>query len=1438
MELDLGTSVELGSNVYEQETLYAETNQKKALVTDQVVAEVSKGGDLAEAVESTSTSSVEEIKLANASEYVANESKLITNTVEQAAINGDENLPSIASNAQKAFVGLDEKRTATITPYLNWVNQLEGSEKLTQEERESIAIDTAFLQAIAKGADKRAWYENAWDILGLMAVPDESYNVAEVEQQILGDTTGFKDWLGSGDAMLNIAEFRQTLSSAERVVFDEKLAESITNVDDNKLQQIMLAMNVLGRDPDSRGFQAMEKLDLLLVGSSLGHGLFQALKSMNVLNRTAKAGDARAASKIADAVTADPEIAKEAGVTQLEAALVGNPVVPKGLFKGAPEGVQKKYRDYSENVNEAINRAINTAGYAIELGTKDADEIVAAMNRNLSKRDDIENIKVHRTRSGVMFEYDVIEPDGTTRIERETREYLLDDLGGFQDGGSGFIASTLRPFTSPNTMAGVDRDIFVKGAEASLYAKGRVSANLAGAVDAALAPVGSSVKKLRNISDMLIHLDGRDIKPDYQTLVLDGVGGKRLSDDEFIAFTGVRSVLDDTWFLNNTTLQREMKLRGVKEVDLGDGTSIYSRPAGDADTAYTMFSGDVDNTIIVMGDEVFKGVGLDEMKALYKQGKVLVKSDATNVQEWFDSPSGKVRYALVDKNSVKELPEVVLNKQPNYLPKLREDANFFIKKQEDIVVNGAVKKVEKTIAYATTKTQADNYLAKLFKAAQEAGEPLDPKLFDVRFDREISKGVVNSDTITMQGGLIRGKRKSSELEYAGDFEQGVRTDALDSIQRYMAVTADRHSLSEWRLQARTMLANEAASHPEIGDKAHQLSWQALRGEIADSGVDMQQRAKMLSMYDQISEMSNIPSASDQRFQGLVKSVGMKIDKASPKLGKLSPVAQGIAKHIYRIHDKSLTDFLKGITFNLTLGMFNVVQIPVQLLGATVAASIRPVEATKALPKWLAASALDFATNEKTANSFLRKMSKDLKLPIEELQNDYNFWRRSGMYESVVRGSADASSLASHLPYDAGVIRRGFNKMVDAGQTPYRMGELSNMRISFFTALEETKKLKGKNFKYGDTTLQEVVGRAEQFRLNMSGANKANFQKGIWALPTQFKQIYGKYIEAVTGTHFTPRERTRLIVGQALLFGAAGVPILNHYTDQALDFLGFQDLNLTEEELTIVKRGSVGWLINSNMDIDALVSGRLTVSADVLEDFRRALLDTNTPALKTALGATFTTGDKFWDLFTNTMFAGNLIIDDYLEGEDTAPARKAAAEILARSAANLPASSRKWLAAWDLTEGMVRKSDGSLLYSTEPELADIYARAIGFGSQDTDDLYQLRQAEVKRKDKIKILATRYTALLHDLGNAVTNQDEANVEANQIAATLVKQHIYSLGREDADAVMDMVLSRLSSGRDFKEETLRKAIDTMTSEFVGDANKFSIIKKKYEEENNLGQ
>ena len=184
-----------------------------------------------------------------------------------------------------------------------------------------------------------------------------------------------------------------------------------------------------------------------------------------------------------------------------------------------------------------------------------------------------------------------------------------------------------------------------------------------------------------------------------------------------------------------------------------------------------------------------------------------------------------------------------------------------------------------------------------------------------------------------------------------------------------------------------------------------------------------------------------------------------------------------------------------------------------------------------------------------------------------------------------------------------------------------------------------------------------------------------------------------------------------------------------------------------------------------------------------------------------------------------------------------PKTKQAAHLLVESLMEIPGSTRKLLAAKYLSEGIVRKSDGTPLYSANPDLLDIIARGIGFGSQETNDIYKLSQAEWSSKDKVKHLSSFYIAMVNRIENGIQSQDEHVVEAGHINATVVAGMIDAEDPEVAKLIWDNVISRLQKPRDFKEKTIHDSILNMYGNLTDSANKVSIIKQKFIEENELG-
>ncbi len=174
------------------------------------------------------------------------------------------------------------------------------------------------------------------------------------------------------------------------------------------------------------------------------------------------------------------------------------------------------------------------------------------------------------------------------------------------------------------------------------------------------------------------------------------------------------------------------------------------------------------------------------------------------------------------------------------------------------------------------------------------------------------------------------------------------------------------------------------------------------------------------------------------------------------------------------------------------------------------------------------------------------------------------------------------------------------------------------------------------------------------------------------MPTQFKSIYTKFGEVLMKDWFTKAERTRIIGMQIAAFGAAGVPLLNHCADVIVEKL--TDENTPEADRHMIRRGAVGWFVNDYLDMDAAISGRVAVAGDLVTEVTN-LFSSDVPAIKTAVGASFTTGDRAIDFFNNVFMAGRIAWEaDDLDQATTS----AVATLLGQAVASVPTSSRRMM----------------------------------------------------------------------------------------------------------------------------------------------------------------
>ncbi len=1391
-------------------------NQKALKRLDIGAKKLAYGEDVSE-VESnanfTTVQAMEEAEIKEASE----EAQLIQKTAVERTVNETPELATPAlENYQAQVTQSDEEFNSTLKYELANIHNTPGSEGLTQDERERIAVQDYMKNGFAKTLDEQGTAEFAGDFLNMALVPDESYNWSEIADG---------NWFTSSQGMDSLIEKRSQLTPKQQLLFDKELLSNLQGLESSEIQQFTTYLAAIGQDPTSSAYQYLEKAELITLFARVGVSITKGLRATNKARQLSKVGDQQTAAVVSDVVAGNKDLAKEVGMPQADAAIAGNPMKEQlgEVLNGQPVTESSVHRAFTTELEETLQEVDEISGLQPNLTPRDQREIASRFAKEW-KADSINDAKIDFPTDKEAL-ITMTKADGST----EELSYTLDDLGGFVDKEGSNVKTALSWVVSPKAKFGADRGDLVEAPVLGEMRSAKASTLYMQSVDLALKPVKGNKKSLQNISDVLAELDGKDVDTSRHALTKVGIGSLKLSDTEYDAWKGVRQIFDHAYAVNNRTMRREMQLRGTKHTSLNTD-DYYVKDFDSVDLAKSRMLREEGPSfqVVMKGDsgqyevKVMQGDALDDF---YNKGFKLVEVESNDAYGWFKTSDGNhSKYAIISKSDVNEPPKKVLNKVPNYVPKERQDANFFIKQRRKMTVNGKEVDAWVTRAYASNKTQGQEWLSKV---RNSSGKNFNQSDWEIKYDREVTASLdVDANEIRMTGGMYRGSRSSSSIKYAGDGTEGKRTNPLGALQRHLNYTADKMAMSEMRLVLKRRWYNDASL---IDPNVTKLSWKEARGAIEGSAAGSNTKSRLLSQHSQISHVSRIPVESEQRWQGALRAVGEHFDDKG---------YQGIANHFYSDGSaiaKSPVARMKSGSFHLLLGAFNPAQFVVQFMGATVAAGANPLAFTKAFPKMLGTAMIDAAGSTRSQSLDMIKTLRKKGLVPEDAADDWKFWDRSGYRESVLRTNGDLDAAGNYAPLETGAVQRVFDKGLDLGTKPYQMGELANMRTSFYTALEVEKKRMGKGFAYTDATLQRVVSRAENYRLNMSNANKATYQKGIASLPTQFKSIYTKFAEVLlvggksdTAGFFTKGQRARIFTTQAALFGSMGVPIINHWADAVVN--AFTDDTDSAETKGMVKRGAVGWLVNDYMDMDAAIAGRVAVAGDLASEFTN-LFDSDIPFIKTAIGASFTTGDRAIDFVTNMYGAGRLAW--HAEDVDVETVGMVAQQV-ATAVASLPTSSRRWMEAYYLQTMDKMVVNGKELWrygEGEVGLEDVAARALGFSSQELEDVYATSMAQRDRKKVVRDKAQAYVQLLGSLMLHIEDQDEAAVKASHLAMSLVMGDVKN-GKDNAD--FNRAVQQALQQQDFRGRTYAEWVQNYNSELMSaTGNLFLPGAKKLEED-----
>lgn len=263
--------------------------------------------------------------------------------------------------------------------------------------------------------------------------------------------------------------------------------------------------------------------------------------------------------------------------------------------------------------------------------------------------------------------------------------------------------------------------------------------------------------------------------------------------------------------------------------------------------------------------------------------------------------------------------------------------------------------------------------------------------------------------------------------------------------------------------------------------------------------------------------------------------------------------------------------LKTIGYFSQMGMWNIRQLPMQALGTVNTLLMSPVQGMRMLGKISPAIAVIAAKDEKQLAKAIKALRFHGDLGAEEAKGLAEYLRRVALDTTEQRLSQYASNL-------------GFQGFAKSNTMFFRMGEKMNAITAAGTAYleyvaEHPEKL-GKVLSNEDYI--KILGRQDDLFLNMTKPNDSLLQKGaLTRAAAQYTAFAMRSLEACLGKHLTGSEKARFILGNAALWGYAGLTGFNGYNL----YSWMNDNGVDSEWAETFRSGLVGALARNVLGIE-------------------------------------------------------------------------------------------------------------------------------------------------------------------------------------------------------------------------------------------------------------
>ncbi len=1273
-----------------------------------------------------------------------------------------------------------EETAKTASPLSAYKVALKAADKyaaMKDEDMDEVAYNLWVNDLAAKVYDETSVGEMAVDLLQNVVASDADvrfYNMAK----------DFGVEYGAGDVLSKV-EFQSKFFTALSKLPPKQRAYAVQRVKDkwgdygltdNKMDLMSWLQKATTYDDSEKLWdyvddagEVVDQTLLLKYAAAPASFVKGIIKCANVLHSVAKLGDVTSARAIAKA--ASQGLTKEVGISEIDGVTTMLPTSSlHKLVDGAPANMGESIMKFDK---ESARFMKDAEMYGVPL--TEADKTAAIERAMDTVRSEKEVSAVHvaeRSEHGFKLEYEVNGQKVTTPVS-----YKFTDVGTWEEsaqslqGGSSVFEGVLSPHYRLHNVRNFFTDVFT-GAH---FKSSKIRAGLQGMVKSATK--GLKKKEFKRLEQILAKGADQEKVFTYEDLVVNGVGGVRLSEKEYVAYAKTRRIFDHIHGLKNQELLAKFKADNIKKVSAFGETS-YSKVYDTADQAIagienaryskSFFVDDVMHTV----DDAVRA---DNIRELYKKGYRLTRK----MDDTYLNKGMQAEYAFVNSGDIADATGTVLSYIPGYIPRIREGASFFLKKKNTFKVG------DKEVNRLTTERFADNF-TELEDYRKTLSKPDD---YVVLGDKEIPSIDLEMDTINAYGGLFTGHRSTKPILYGtGDTVGAVRT-PFESLQAYINNVSHTYPIALYRDGIKKMWKNTALEAGVLKGTRGNEPFENLSRFLAKGNP----RSEFFRQsHDEIRFFCGIPTDAEMVAQTRLAAIGRKLE------GSKIPFGKNIAAMLYDRKFEKLPSIVKSATYHSLLGFGNISQVFIQGSGALVALAINPVHGGKGVKGMLEFAVLDlFRKNPEAIEKLGGQFDTDM----------WKLWDKSGMREGVTNSNLDYASVFNEAPYDANILRKALSK----SDMFVNMGEMAYSRIAFGTAYSYLEKKLGRALTEAD--LPAIMARADDYRLNMTKGNRAKFQKGFMSMPTQFMQVQTKFLEQMMGKNFTTAEKLRLAGAQCALYGSLGMPIIGTISEPILDAFGINSDECSPEQLGLMKKGIIGFMLNDVIGMDVDIVNRLTLGNDFAERALKFVYGDMGSVPQLVLGPSFSLFDN-----ANSVVERMFLVNQMMYNADsvTPDAMLAASKVIAGEMAGLTSTTRNlYKAHVMMNSGMYHNTQGqSVFHYMNNDTLDVLGQAMGFQSSDVSDWYALKgtstlfSSHSAREDFAKMLASTTIKML----SAGANEQWVYGAAYNTLLSSV------LGKEGGEKVYQRYMELLGDTTGDWNELLYKALDKSKSEVLG--------------------